>query len=842
MRKTLLWLGLFSLIVPLLFFGCSGSDGAAGAPGAPGAAGPPGPPGGPGPALQSNETCFLCHSAGQPFSVHAMHRLNPTTGNPLPTGSATITITSVDFGAPSGDNVPVTVNFTFAASDANGVDITPSIDLRTKSGSGINDNLAFVSFLLAKMVPGTNGGADEWNGFVLTPGASGSGPFRANRPDGAAGAVFTGTPATGVYSYTFPTTAVRVSDGYADNVLVRAGTQFSIGNPNTLNTATLNLFTTDTYYHTTSRRRPAANAFLDVVPPVGGGTGAIPAPGAYPAKNDVSTSACNVCHDPLAIHGGGRREYKFCQICHNAKLEIAGNPAGGGWDNANLVNLVHKIHNHTPNTPGLVQNIGELGNFSEVTYPQDIRNCTRCHQGTDADNTYANWQNRPTRTGCGSCHVNVNFATGGGQGIGSIQPTDANCVFCHPPSGTLLAIKEAHATENATPNNPQLPGTLVSFEYGIDNVTVDEGTNVATIKFWIKKDGAFVNLGSTTITRPSGFSGGPSFLFAYALPQDGVAEPLDYNNLGRTAGQPESLSIIGLPIVAFDNVGFTQYSVQRANAFPVGAQMRAVALQGYFTQTNGADVDGIPGLDNAGRHTLSAAKPVTGDRVRRVAVESGYTNSNNPITGTPVGCLECHEIFEGHGGNRVSNAQVCVMCHNPNLSSSGRTITASPINPDIVALFGSNPLQYPEVSNNFKELIHGLHGAAKRTTNFVDIRNRLDGVLLQGDEIAIPGDLTHCGKCHLNNLYQNIQTTGRFLTTAKTTTGADNTAANINAARASVPNATDLVNTPATSACGHCHDSDTARSHFIAMGGSIREPRGVAGVTVPQLSLEFVAP
>src|SRR3990172_1234654 len=301
MRKTLLWLGLFSLIVPLLFFGCSGSDGAAGAPGAPGAAGPPGPPGGPGPALQSNETCFLCHSAGQPFSVHAMHRLNPTTGNPLPTGSATITITSVDFGAPSGDNVPVTVNFTFAASDANGVDITPSIDLRTKSGSGINDNLAFVSFLLAKIVPGTNGGADE-----------------------AAGAVFTGTPATGVYSYTFPTTAVRVSDGYADNVLVRAGTQFSIGNPNTLNTATLNLFTTDTYSHTTSRRRPAANAFLDVVPPVGGGTGAIPAPGAYPAKNDVSTSACNVCHDPLAVHGGGRREYKFFHIFHNTKLEIAG--------------------------------------------------------------------------------------------------------------------------------------------------------------------------------------------------------------------------------------------------------------------------------------------------------------------------------------------------------------------------------------------------------------------------------------------------------------------------------------------------------------------------------------
>jgi OmcA/MtrC family decaheme c-type cytochrome len=796
-----------------------------------------------------------------------MHRLNPTTGNPLSPGSVSITINSVVFGAPVDNNVPVTVNFTFAATSSTGADITGDIDLRTKTGAGANDNLAFMSFLLAKMVPGapgapgTNGSADEWNGYILTPGASGSGPFRTNRPDGAAGAVFTlvGTLADGEYSYTYPTTAVRVSDGYVDNVLTRAGIQFSIGNPNTLNTATLNLFTTDTYYHLTtlpgsSRRRPAANAILDVVPPVGGGTGAAPTPGVYPNKNDVSTAACNACHDPLAIHGGGRREYKFCQICHNAKLENEGNPAGGGWDNTGLVNLVHKIHGVNPAT-GDKLHLGAEFEFlgEEVTYPQDIRNCTRCHQGpVAADNTYANWQNRPTRRNCGSCHINVNFATGAGH-IGGIQATDALCGLCHDPS----YIQGKHATENATPNNPQLPGTLVSFEYGIDNVTVNDN-NAATIRFWIKRNGAFLNLGSTTITRPTGFSGGPSFLFAYAMPQDGVATPLDYNNLGaRNAagqligyGQPESLSIIGLPVVAHDNVGFSYYTVQRANAFPVDAQMRAVALQGYFTQTNGADVDHDGALDNVGRHTFSVVRPVTGDRVRRVAVESGYTNNNNPTTGIPVGCLECHEIFEGHGGNRVSNAQVCVMCHNPNMSSSARTFTSTPTAPDvnlngisdIVELYGTNPLLYPEVSNGFKELIHGLHGANKRTTNFVDIRNRVGGVLLQGDEKTFPGDLSHCGKCHLNNLYQNVQATGRFLSTVVITTGADASPADVIAARTNMPNATDLVNTPATSACGHCHDSDPARSHFIAMGGSIRAPRGVATVPVPQLSPEFGAP
>ncbi len=804
MRRLLTLLAVITLAAPLMFIGCSGDDGATGAAGATGATGPPGPPGS---GVVAEETCVLCHSAGQTFSVHQMHRLNPTTGDRLSPGSVDVAVNSVTFGAPVGDNVPVTVGFTFTATNAAGVNVTPSIDLRTATASG----LSYLRFTIAKLVAGTGGDANEWEGAVHRPGTSGSGPYYENRVTG--GGVITGTPATGVYSYTFPDNSVRVSDiGSLDNLVVRTVVE--------ARSIPITFFTSDPFYDT-GLRRPAVDAFADLVAPIGGGAGVAPT-AAYPSKNSVSTAACNACHDPLGIHGGTRREYKYCQACHNAKLETV---AGGGWDNTNLVNLVHKIHNHAAG----VQNLGEVGDFSEVTYPQDIRNCTRCHQGPDADNTYANFNMKPTITACGSCHINVDFATGTGH-VGGAAATNAGCAGCHPP-GAILGY---HATENATPNNLQLPGTLVNFEYGINSVTVDNA-NVATIKFWIKQDGAFVNLGDNAITRPAGFSGGPSFLFAYALPQDGIAAPADYNNLGRTAGQPESLSIIGLPIVAFDNT-FAEYTVTRANAFPAGAKMRAVALQGYFTQISGG-----AGIDNVGRHTFSVHKPVTGDAVRRVAVESGYTNSNNPLTGTPTGCLECHEIFEGHGGNRVSNAQVCVMCHNTSLSTGGRTINANPINPDIVALFGNDPLQYPEVSNNFKELIHGIHGAAKRTTNFVDIRNRLNGILLLGDEITYPGDESKCGKCHLNNLYQNIQTTNIPLTTVVTTTGvAGETRDDILAARASVPNATDLVNTPASSACGHCHDSVTARSHFVAMGGEVRAPRGTAVLIPPPL--EPVAP
>ena len=164
-----------------------------------------------------------------------------------------------------------------------------------------------MSFILARM-PATldnTTGSNEWIGFVVSPGASGSSPFRTNAADGIAGAVFTGTPATGKYSYTFPTSAVRVSNGYVDNVLMRAGVQFSVGGPvnstsgsisseNIVNSAVLDLFSTDLKLQNTSDRRPVANSIKDVV----SGVGSAPAPGpGFPTKNDVSTAACNECHD-----------------------------------------------------------------------------------------------------------------------------------------------------------------------------------------------------------------------------------------------------------------------------------------------------------------------------------------------------------------------------------------------------------------------------------------------------------------------------------------------------------------------------------------------------------------
>src|SRR4030065_1497096 len=101
--------GILALILPLMFFGCSGDDGSTGATGAQGPEGPQGPGGDPGTGVAALETCSLCHGVGKIVDLVPKH------GNftPANQGTVTATIDSVTFGAPVGDNVRVSVTFTF---------------------------------------------------------------------------------------------------------------------------------------------------------------------------------------------------------------------------------------------------------------------------------------------------------------------------------------------------------------------------------------------------------------------------------------------------------------------------------------------------------------------------------------------------------------------------------------------------------------------------------------------------------------------------------------------------------------------------------------------------------
>jgi OmcA/MtrC family decaheme c-type cytochrome len=424
--------------------------------------------------------------------------------------------------------------------------------------------------------------------------------------------------------------------------------------------------------------------------------------------------------------------------------------------------------------------------------------------------------------------------------IGKSQTDDTLCAQCHKAADN----QADHQTENVTAHNPTIAAGLKTFTYEVLSAAVDATSNDVTIKFKISADGTPVTYRAPAAAMAdplTGFTGSPGFLLAYATAQDGVAAPIDYNNTGVKQAQAVSVSIANLLdttktadgslSAAADANGYYTATLKGTGTkkFPVGAKLRAVGLQGYFTQ-NALATGGVA----TARHAISVVKAVTGDAVRRTVVD-------------PAKCSSCHEWFEGHGGNRVYQTQVCVMCHTPGLATSGRgmsdaALMAYPFTAADVKILGywnfdktlpNAALNLPVVTNDFKDMIHGIHAGRERVTPFVDARDRTPSAitLLDFKRMDFPGKLNACETCHM---------TGTAAATTYNTVPAGalaSTYESVNAAYAATPtpanaklalntaNPEDKVTTPFAAACVSCHDSALAQGHMSREGGQIKVSR-----------------
>ena len=130
--------------------------------------------------------------------------------------------------------------------------------------------------------------------------------------------------------------------------------------------------------------------------------------------DEIKTASCNACHDQLSAHGGSRRGVEMCVLCHT--------PQTVDPDTGNTVDLkvmVHKIHmgSSLPSvlakTPyQIIGNANSLHDWSTVVYPADVRRCETCHQQTVKAAQATAYLTNPIARACGSCHDDVNFATG----------------------------------------------------------------------------------------------------------------------------------------------------------------------------------------------------------------------------------------------------------------------------------------------------------------------------------------------------------------------------------------------------------------------------------------------
>jgi OmcA/MtrC family decaheme c-type cytochrome len=183
-----------------------------------------------------------------------------------------------------------------------------------------------------------------------------------------------------------------------------------------------------------------------------------------------SAANCNNCHNDLYFHGGGRRGFDTCVLCHGtAGAEdrpryVAANAPATTQLSINFREMLHKIHrgeelDHASTytvvgfgSTAYPNNFG-LASYGEVvfpTMPAGVKQCTTCH-GTlntawiePSARTHPAGQLLPTRAwraACGSCHdsdaaqAHIDSQT---------SPSGAEaCAVCHDPDG-LFNVELMH--------------------------------------------------------------------------------------------------------------------------------------------------------------------------------------------------------------------------------------------------------------------------------------------------------------------------------------------------------------------------------------------------------------
>ena len=397
--------------------------------------------------------------------------------------------------------------------------------------------------------------------------------------------------------------------------------------------------------------------------------------------------------------------------------------------------MIHKIH-YGSNLPSvqagtpyvLFGRQDQPNDYSDVNYPQDVRNCENCHAGNltasgdlVATNAGDNWTEYSTMSACGACHDDLDFSTHFGG-----QPDDTNCMSCHQNGAVAGSIMTSHrmpvsiAREAFAANILGIvntaPGDLTSVRFSItDPTNNDEPYDILNDEPWTQSAGASrlaVTLGWSTD---------------------------DYTNTGNGGDGASTVSINALT-GALDN-GDGSFTVTSAVAIPDGSQAPNIPADG----SGAVAIEGHPAVD--------VGDPGVPD-IQQVPLTNvvGYFNIDEPsgnavprreVVDLPL-CLHCHQALVLHGNNRSDSIESCVTCHNArNTDKSVRLIAQDP------PTDGKD-----EESLDAKTMVHAIHASAFRenplqVVGFMGFSTHL----YDEEHVQYPGILNNCLGCHTNQTY-----------------------------------------------------------------------------------------
>ena len=649
-------------------------------------------------------------------------------------------------------NSPPVVNFTVTNQAGQGMAGLTDADLR---------------FNIAKLVPGSSGGPSTWQNYINR---ANGGAVQGTQERSAAGYAF-GTlmnHGNGSYTYTFATDIKAATcpapctdaDGKALDISYQPGLTHRVA-----------IQMSNSLY-------PKSAGAYDFVPS-GSGTGT--------RRDIVSNAKCNECHNQLTAHGT-RIDTKLCVTCHNPGSWVAGTPNTP----VDFKVMIHKIHNGAAlpsviaGTPYKVNGV----DFSKAAFPQDVRNCTKCHDGTvgasNATTQGDNWKMQPSMEACGACHDDVYFgatadaakpyqtiAHPGGQ-----QADNSGCALCHA-AGRYTDAKDIVVAHNFP---TRFKAATAKFKYNILSVTpttagakpvitfsVTDPTN-GDAPYDIKTGAAFTAGGASTLNVKLGWS----------------TSEFGNDSSGQTYGQPVTINAL---TAAVPGATAGTYTVTSTVAIPA-------------TQTGSLRVmmDGHPAGDVTTAGSFTDRLPVTS--VFKDYAITGSVAARRVVVDIAK-CDVCHSVLSLHGNNRTDEPGVCVICHNPNATDASRRPATAGV------LTGGTDGKLEE-SIDFKTMIHAIHAGESGKGGF-----RTKGITVYGfggsvndfSNVVFPGKLNDCAKCHAGTSYQLTGTWG-----APTANGVLGTT--ISTGADPVGSADNLRISPIAAVCSSCHDTAVAKAHI----------------------------
>jgi len=360
----------------------------------------------------------------------------------------------------------------------------------------------------------------------------------------------------------------------------------------------------------------------------------------FEAVPAVSAAACTNCHGPegIGVHGGPFQEedgIEPCLVCH------------GVDDVPSVAAVTHGYHSNVWDPD------------EHITYPTYMTNCSVCH--ADADQVDAVNAMTVSGSGCLSCHGEMDNASWDFSGgldfhLTLADPLTHDCASaCHEVGGAAtnyVAVTDFHNGLTTGRGGIIFDGvdTAVTvgalFDWQITGVeVVDEGANLA-ISWTASYDGVGVDpcndtaaagepvfwAGEGDLTMYRSYAQGDDFIIGMSTssPGQSVGVDLSVDNTACAGG----IATTTLPVDAVD---------AEKGRLALGGKPLVVSV-----------------LDPAATMEVRVPTPTYDFLV----ADGAAATPRRAVVDTEL-CLGCHvgSLYQ-HGGDRVDNVDMCLVCHN----------------------------------------------------------------------------------------------------------------------------------------------------------------------------------